>query len=102
MSLRLLTRLYACCFYFFFSSRRRHTRWPRDWSSDVCSFQRAKELRRPLVGNVVHTTLTNRDDDHGRRIIRKLREQGWFVTHELWSLTIDTGTEEYELGTPLP
>src|SRR5207253_6559038 len=31
-----------CCslvlsFFFFFSSRRRHTRWPRDWSSDVCS-----------------------------------------------------------------
>src|SRR5690625_1624826 len=24
-------------FMFFFSSRRRHTRWPRDWSSDVCS-----------------------------------------------------------------
>src|SRR5439155_9626881 len=29
-----------CCrfsSFFFFSSRRRHTRWPRDWSSDVCS-----------------------------------------------------------------
>src|SRR5690625_3200246 len=25
---------------FFFSSRRRHTRWPRDWSSDVCSSDR--------------------------------------------------------------
>src|SRR5207253_5703013 len=25
------------CSLFFFSSRRRHTRWPRDWSSDVCS-----------------------------------------------------------------
>src|SRR5690625_7273266 len=25
------------CILFFFSSRRRHTRWPRDWSSDVCS-----------------------------------------------------------------
>src|SRR5437660_3435280 len=25
------------CGFFFFSSRRRHTRWPRDWSSDVCS-----------------------------------------------------------------
>src|SRR5438445_7110540 len=24
-------------FYFFFSSRRRHTRYWRDWSSDVCS-----------------------------------------------------------------
>src|SRR5579884_4352072 len=27
----------VCFFFFFFSSRRRHTRWPRDWSSDVCS-----------------------------------------------------------------
>src|SRR3712207_8094837 len=25
------------CSYFFFSSRRRHTRYWRDWSSDVCS-----------------------------------------------------------------
>src|SRR3712207_7016452 len=24
-------------FFFFFSSRRRHTRYLRDWSSDVCS-----------------------------------------------------------------
>src|SRR5207302_6949694 len=29
-------------FYFFFSSRRRHTRFSRDWSSDVCS----SDLRR--------------------------------------------------------
>src|SRR3712207_2704756 len=28
--------LYFCSF-FFFSSRRRHTRYWRDWSSDVCS-----------------------------------------------------------------
>src|SRR5437870_10873663 len=28
---------YALSRSFFFSSRRRHTRWPRDWSSDVCS-----------------------------------------------------------------
>src|SRR5258707_7108338 len=25
------------CSFFFFSSRRRHTRYWRDWSSDVCS-----------------------------------------------------------------
>src|SRR5690625_2615907 len=30
---------------FFFSSRRRHTRWPRDWSSDVCS----SDLREDLI-----------------------------------------------------
>src|SRR3712207_8664631 len=30
---------YVSCFslFFFFSSRRRHTRYWRDWSSDVCS-----------------------------------------------------------------
>src|SRR5690606_41145193 len=30
-----LSDAYSC--YFFFSSRRRHTRFSRDWSSDVCS-----------------------------------------------------------------
>src|SRR5690606_12842085 len=28
---------FFCFFFFFFSSRRRHTRFSRDWSSDVCS-----------------------------------------------------------------
>src|SRR5690625_7078488 len=31
---------------FFFSSRRRHTRWPRDWSSDVCSSDLIHHLMR--------------------------------------------------------
>src|SRR5207253_3680808 len=31
------TMIISDVFFFFFSSRRRHTRWPRDWSSDVCS-----------------------------------------------------------------
>src|SRR5690625_7118386 len=35
MILHLISMLFLV--YFFFSSRRRHTRWPRDWSSDVCS-----------------------------------------------------------------
>src|SRR5439155_10876943 len=34
--------------FFFFSSRRRHTRWPRDWSSDVCSSD-LERLGRPDV-----------------------------------------------------
>src|SRR5690606_40409958 len=29
--------LFRLCSFFFFSSRRRHTRFSRDWSSDVCS-----------------------------------------------------------------
>src|SRR5690606_41040417 len=31
-------------FFFFFSSRRRHTRFSRDWSSDVCSSDLVFEL----------------------------------------------------------
>src|SRR5439155_2375569 len=36
---------------FFFSSRRRHTRWPRDWSSDVCS------------SDLTEYAMVDRDDD---------------------------------------
>src|SRR5690606_26557947 len=36
----------CCLFFFFFSSRRRHTRFSRDWSSDVCS----SDLRMLIVG----------------------------------------------------
>src|SRR5215217_9121942 len=35
--------------FFFFSSRRRHTRYWRDWSSDVCSSDLAG-LAAPLAG----------------------------------------------------
>src|SRR5690606_39722360 len=31
------SNLLPICVFFFFSSRRRHTRFSRDWSSDVCS-----------------------------------------------------------------
>src|SRR6266702_5244257 len=43
---------------FFFSRRRRHTRWPRDWSSDVCSSDlrqmvRALQIERQLDKNQI-------------------------------------------------
>src|SRR5690606_4653937 len=43
--------------YFFFSSRRRHTRFSRDWSSDVCSSdlgaRRAEDLAEEIPEEVV-------------------------------------------------
>src|SRR6266508_6815499 len=42
---------------FFFSGRRRHTRWPRDWSSDVCSSDLAWE-------NTFDRSI-EADDEHG-------------------------------------
>src|SRR6266702_7172527 len=40
---------------FFFSSRRRHTRWPRDWSSDVCSSDLAAILRFLAAAEILET-----------------------------------------------
>src|SRR5690606_2818393 len=37
-------------FFFFFSSRRRHTRFSRDWSSDVCSSDLWCRRKYPLKG----------------------------------------------------
>src|SRR5690625_5888728 len=52
-------------YYFFFSSRRRHTRWPRDWSSDVCSSDLDSDEIRPGAHHTldgVATTLRNNSD----------------------------------------
>src|SRR5690606_40560549 len=37
-------------FFFFFSSRRRHTRFSRDWSSDVCSSDLSSADHKPRDG----------------------------------------------------
>src|SRR5690606_40342770 len=46
-------------YFFFFSSRRRHTRFSRDWSSDVCSSDLGctrclVELQRQPVAHACH------------------------------------------------
>src|SRR5207253_7620838 len=47
---------------FFFSSRRRHTRWPRDWSSDVCSSDLGRQYLQAisLSGASAHNKLRSR------------------------------------------
>src|SRR6266511_2615072 len=45
-------------FFFFFSSRRRHTRFSRDWSSDVCSSDLTLSIR-GVRRVAMHEPLTN-------------------------------------------
>src|SRR5690606_40275164 len=40
---------------FFFSSRRRHTRFSRDWSSDVCSSDLTAEQRTDIADDMPAT-----------------------------------------------
>src|SRR5207253_6611358 len=49
---------------FFFSSRRRHTRWPRDWSSDVCS----SDLEAPRQEEQPKETQPSQEDGRPARV----------------------------------
>src|SRR5690625_7077859 len=72
---------------FFFSSRRRHTRWPRDWSSDVCSSDLIGEevqlsihliVRRGLGGGIHFLEAERRLVGLGPRRLRLSRSLGGF------------------------
>src|SRR5437660_2070831 len=61
---------------FFFSSRRRHTRWPRDWSSDVCSSDLQAATGLPVMRGVV----TGGSGFLGSHVADVLAERGHDVT----------------------
>src|SRR5690606_39732884 len=74
--------------FFFFSSRRRHTRFSRDWSSDVCSSDLQRRIIIPLLFTSktpdsrsapdrpeIGSTAQQRMSDGGRRLRQLLTEQ---------------------------
>src|SRR5690625_2330536 len=92
-------------FFFFFSSRRRHTRWPRDWSSDVCSSDLATDATRQIIGPEVlaalpdHAVLINvgRGATVDQQALREALEAG-----TLGSAALDvTDPEPLPAGDPL-
>src|SRR5690625_7974765 len=56
-------------FVFFFSSRRRHTRWPRDWSSDVCSSDLKSQKIESLDLTPPEITPSHPDFDVARELV---------------------------------
>src|SRR5437870_13761764 len=82
---------------FFFSSRRRHTRWPRDWSSDVCSsdlelfailrmwsfFDQSDRVRQNQNAETTRLLIRVNDLDRlalrseERRVGKECRSRGW-------------------------
>src|SRR5207253_5784713 len=61
--------------FFFFSSRRRHTRWPRDWSSDVCSSDLMNIVRRTLdIDADTDARLREMADERGEDVAAVLAE----------------------------
>src|SRR5690625_1255389 len=75
LDLNVVAILLSALHIFFFSSRRRHTRWPRDWSSDVCSSDLKKKWIVYFIGGFnVHITTTNypKDLDNNFYTIKKI------------------------------
>src|SRR5439155_5098948 len=95
----------ACsCLFFFFSSRRRHTRWPRDWSSDVCSsdlcfttYFDVVLIHTRLPGTSSLSTVTVYDETftYARPLVVKnpsvVMYAGPFVPSQSWNKVISSG-----------
>src|SRR5690625_7892822 len=83
------------CSIFFFSSRRRHTRWPRDWSSDVCSSD--------LISQVVEE-IYERERPHtetlGGTLSAQIQKGLWakIAAHDLKRIVINLRSEERRVG----
>src|SRR5438445_12483755 len=90
-----------CCYYcFFFSSRRRHTRYWRDWSSDVCSsdlwMSRAAKKARATSSRTSMWVAEWRSEE--RRVGKECRSR-WSPHHEKKK---NTPTRRPETRTTLP
>src|SRR5439155_2223556 len=69
---------------FFFSSRRRHTRWPRDWSSDVCSSDLSGGT---VAGRAGMGVRYQRSSGNDRRRSREPRGVTWLIK-EFFNMTV--------------
>src|SRR3712207_9491431 len=79
---------------FFFSSRRRHTRYWRDWSSDVCSSDLYILDRLQTVDYPISASLFARESKVSRQVIVNdiaiLRAAGWEIESTNRGYIIDT------------
>src|SRR5690606_41038719 len=66
--------------FFFFSSRRRHTRFSRDWSSDVCS----SDLK--VLIDAEHSWIQDAIDDLAREMMQRFNRETPIVynTYQLY------------------
>src|SRR3712207_3253657 len=87
--------MFVLIYFFFFSSRRRHTRYWRDWSSDVCSSDRLFVRISSLNGvpePVILATSAVRDAENGSELVEKV------VRSAGLRMRLISGEEEATLG----
>src|SRR5690606_39823930 len=82
--------------WLFFSSRRRHTRFSRDWSSDVCSSDLATPLRpERAAASVAGEVAALRAEGHGEQataeanqhLVEELRRMRSYISQQFSALS---------------
>src|SRR5690625_7674581 len=102
------TCLFLLMALFFFSSRRRHTRWPRDWSSDVCSSDlvgfagigwigknRLNAIRKADIIELVAVA-----DPHSEALAGVSRELPGVILHDRFESLLDEDLDGVVIATP--
>src|SRR5439155_4426579 len=86
---------------FFFSSRRRHTRWPRDWSSDVCSSDlRLRLTKDDPAYNALKTLFAAELEQQGVGTYADIRNNNYdsFLPVPYWAWMEHERSEERRVG----
>src|SRR3712207_8466628 len=86
---------FMACVIFFFSSRIRHTRYWRDWSSDVCSSDLTRAYRHGDDLRKVHWRATARSGE----LMVRLEERPWKAQA---TLLLDTRSRAHLIVRPTP
>src|SRR5690606_39747951 len=90
---------------FFFSSRRRHTRFSRDWSSDVCSSD-LQDIAEALIkdgynANALHGDLSQQQRD---KVMKQYRDRSiqLLIATDVASRGIDVNNVTHVINYSLP
>src|SRR5690606_39402474 len=82
------------CSLFFFSSRRRHTRFSRDWSSDVCSSDLTRARYEQLMASAPSQLDWSRGMSHFTLMTEMYRDRRPLLPH----LAVPSRSEERRVG----
>src|SRR3712207_7328270 len=85
-------------FFFFFSSRRRHTRYWRDWSSDVCSSDLTVEQLLSWEARVNRRLLEVAEAAADPGVIAEARQKADLAASSASGKSADLRSEERRVG----
>src|SRR5690606_2363162 len=79
-------------------SRRRHTRFSRDWSSDVCSSDLFGHIRLMVFIRILSSNIFSRHDLFNFKILNQVKECKHEYPHQVNKLPVKANPLNHEVG----